>query len=330
MDKHHNYLVVVEIDAAGAVTPLSLEALNAAKQVAGMRHAAVSVLLTGKNISSAVESLQYHQVNKVFTSAVDGTGHYSPRKSLTLFEKVYHMLNPELTVFGNSKNSLDFAARAAVALDLPLVTDCVGIDSDDDGLTFTKPVYSNNVLSVYAPGDSPCIITLRPKTMEPSEPAENRQGEIVDLGPVDESVADEYDIVDTCIDADGEKKLTDAELIVSGGRGIGGPEGFADLEKLAGLLGGQVGATRPPCDLGWVSPDAQVGITGEIVSPTVYIAVGVSGSFQHMAGMSGSKTIVAINSDPKANIFKISDYGVVGEYEEVLPGLIEGIEKNKC
>lgn len=106
---------------------------------------------------------------------------------------------------------------------------------------------------------------------------------------------------------------------------MGGPEGFSVLQQVAALLDGQVGATRPPCDLGWVSADAQIGITGAIVSPSVYFAVGLSGSFQHMAGMSGSNTIIAINSDPKATVFKISDYGVVGEYREVLAGLIKGI-----
>jgi electron transfer flavoprotein alpha subunit len=327
MAKHHNYLVNVEIDDNGVVTPLSLEALNVAKLAAGIQGASVSVLVLGPNVAPAVEELQFHQIDKIFKREADELGHYRPRRYLSVFEKVYHMLKPELTVFGNSKNSLDFAARAAIQLDAALVTDCIKIKSDNEGIAFTKPVYSNNVLAVYAAGDSPCIVTIRPKSTSPSEPIGEQQGEIIDLGPLSEPISDEYEIIETCNSKDGEKKLSDAGIIVAGGRGIGGPEGFAELEKLAGLLEGQVGSTRPPCDLGWVSPGAQVGITGEIVSPDVYIAVGVSGSFQHMAGMSGAKTVVAINTDPNANIFNISDYGVVGEYEEVLAGLIKEIRK---
>ena len=326
MAKHHNYLVYIETDNSGVVTPLSLETLNAAKQAAGVHDVAVSVLVLGTNVAPAVEELSFHQIDKIFKSEADELRHYRPRRYLLAFEKIYHQLKPELTVFGNSKNSLDFAARAAIQVDAALVTDCVNIESDNEGLSFTKPVYSNNVMAVYAAGgDSSCIVTLRPKSTAPSERCKKRQGEVIDLGPFHEHVSDEYEIVEACIQGDDEKKLTDADIIVTGGRGIGGAEGFAALEKLAALLGGQVGSTRPPCDLGWVSPDAQIGITGEIVSPAVYIAVGVSGSFQHMAGMSGSKTVVAINSDPNANIFKISNYGVVGEYEEVLAGLIKEI-----
>lgn len=322
MTKPHNFLVYVETDDNGIVTPLSLEALNAAKQVAVIQGAAVSVLVMGENVARAVEELRFHHIDKIFIKEDAGLKYYRPRMFLSVFEKIYCLLEPELTVFGNSKNSLDFAARAATYVNIALVTDCVNIEWDKGELLFTKPVYSNNVMAVYSSGSFPCIVTLRSKSTTPSERSENQQGEIIDLGEVDEPASDEYEIVGKYIPEEGEKKLTDADIIIAGGRGIGGQEGFSALQKLADLLGGQVGSTRPPCDLGWVSADAQIGITGAIVSPAVYFAVGLSGSFQHMAGMSGSKRIIAINSDPNANIFKISDYGVVGEYEPVLSGLI--------
>ena len=128
---------------------------------------------------------------------------------------------------------------------------------------------------------------------------------------------------------EGGPKLPVADIVVAGGRGIGGPEGFQKIRELAESLGAAVGASRPPCDLGWVTPKAQVGQTGEIVAPSVYIAVGISGSTQHIAGMSGSRTVIAINKDPEANIFKIADYGVVGKYEEILPALKEALAESR-
>jgi electron transfer flavoprotein alpha subunit len=122
-------------------------------------------------------------------------------------------------------------------------------------------------------------------------------------------------------------KLEDAEVVVCGGRGIGGPENFPQLQELAKMLGGAMGATRPPCDSGWVPPTIQVGLTGKIVTPTLYIAVGISGASQHLSGCSGSKNIVAINKDPEANIFKVAQYGVVGDYKKVLPPFVAKVKE---
>ena len=315
----------MEMDDGGKITPLSLEALNAARQVAAQGNATVSTLVMGANVSRAVEELECHGIDTLYIKEAPDLERYQPRKFLTIFSKIYASLKPELTIFGNSKNGLDFAARAAVCLDAALVTDCVKIEKQNEEIFFTKPVYSNNVMAVYTSGALPCIITLRSKSTDPSEVSEKRPVEIIEVEQADASDDDEYEIMEEGFDKGDGPRLADADIIVSGGRGMGGPEGFSALQKLADLLDGQLGATRPPCDLGWISPDVQVGITGAIVSPSVYFAVGLSGSFQHMAGMSGSKTIIAVNSDPKANIFKISDYGVVGEYEQVLPGLIEEV-----
>jgi len=326
MAKRYNFLVYVETDDKGAITLLSLEGLNAAKQIAGVQGAAVSVLAIGENVARAVEELQFHKVDKIFKKEGGELKHYRPRRFLSIFEKIYRMLEPQLAVFGNSKNSLDFAARASICLDTALITDCVKIEWDQGKLTFAKPVYSNNVMAVYSSGTFPCTVTMRSKSTAPSEKSEIRQGEIIDIGEVDEPASEEYEVVEKSILTDGEKNISDEDIIISGGRGVAGAEGFSVLQELADLLSGQVGATRPPCDLGWIGPEAQIGITGAVVSPTLYFAVGLSGSFQHMAGMSGSKTIVAINTDPNANIFKISNYGVVGEYEPVLCGLISELK----
>ena len=324
-----NVLVYIETDDDGVVVPLSLEALNAARQVATASGAKVSGLLIGGDLSAATEVLVYHRIEEIYVVEDGELTDYGPGRFLQAFEKAFERIKPELTIFGNSKNGLDIAARAAMHLDIYLVTDCVKIDWDDGEFAFTKPVFSNNVMAVYGGGSSPGIATLRSKSIDPSESAEQRQGKIIQLDTPASPSPDDYEIVEKGQLAEGVKNLADAEMIVSGGRGMGGPEGFEILRQLADRLGAQVGSTRPPCDLGWVSPNAQVGITGAIVSPEVYVAVGLSGSFQHMAGMGGAKTIIAVNSDPKANIFKISDYGVVGEYQEVLPGFIEELDSSR-
>lgn len=323
-----NILVYMEADETGAITQVSLEALNAAKQIACDQSAAVGIFLIGDRVSSAADELQFHNVDTIYLKEDNRLKNYHPKAFLKIFERVYENFRPELVVFSNSINALDFSGRIAFKFNAGLITDCVKIESEKDGISYTKPVYSNNIMAVYSCSHVPCIITIRSKSVAPSERSERKEGEIVSVDEEIDLSLDEYDVVERVIQKDKGVNLADAKIIVSGGRGVGGSEGFGRLKELADLLGGQVGSTRPPCDMGWISPGAQVGITGTIVSPSLYIAVGISGSFQHMAGMIDSKVIIAINSDPDANIFKISSYGVIGEYEEVLPGFVEGIKES--
>ena len=326
MQKLPNVLVYVECDRKGDPSSLSLEALQAAKSVANAGdRGRVSVLMIGKDLSGAVDALHHHQIDTLYICRDDSLKEYRPKKFLQAFEQGYRLYGPDLTVMGNSKNGLDLAARAAVDLGIPLITDCVDIRWDQKEIAFVKPVYSNNVLAVYGSSGLPCMATVRSKSMPASEPSVRRKLAVIDLPFPDTEAADEYEILERSLFEDGGKTLADADLIVAGGRGMGGSEGFSALQRLANLLGGQVGSSRPPCDLGWAAPEMQIGITGAIVSPSVYFAVGLSGSFQHIAGMSNSKTVVAVNCDPNANIFRIAHYGVVGEYEPVLVGLIEAI-----
>lgn len=324
-----NVCVYIETDDTGTVTVLSLEALNAAKQAAAGGGAGVSALLIGRDLSAAAETMVSHQIERIVIAEDDRLKDYRPELYVRVFKAAYERIKPDLTVFGNSKNGLDFAARAAVHLDIDLVTDCVKIQWNAGEFTFTKPVFSNNVMAVYAGGTGSVIATLRAKSTPPSRGKNHPQGEVIRLECPDAPVPGEYEIVKKYRGDDGKRSLADVDVIVSGGRGMGGPEGFLLLEKVAERLGAHVGASRPPCDLGWVSAEAQVGITGAIVSPEVYIAVGLSGSFQHMAGMEGSKTVIAVNSDPKAQIFQIADYGVVGEFKEVLAGFIEELDRRR-
>jgi len=225
----------------------------------------------------------------------------------------------------NTLTGVDLAPRVAWELGAGLVTDCVAIESDQGGPAFVKPVYSGNVMSVYSAATCPFMVSVRPRAFARLQPENSRPTETVPVScafnPNPRVV-----VVKRLEEEIQGIRLETADRIVAGGRGIGGAEGFGQLRALADVLGAAIGASRPPCDLGWVAPAAQVGQTGEIVAPGLYIAVGISGSTQHLAGMSGAKTIVAINADPQASIFRIADYGVVGKYEEIIPTFTETLK----
>jgi electron transfer flavoprotein alpha subunit len=207
--------------------------------------------------------------------------------------------------------------------------DCVDLEIDPESkrLLQTKPVYGGNALAVYTSDNDPQMVTIRTKAMTPLEPDTSRQGEIVTIDAgLDPSVI-RTKILDRVVEEVAGIKIEDAEIVVAGGRGMGGPEGFTQLEELAKILKGAVGASRPPCDNGWLPDTAQVGLTGKIIAPGLYIAIAISGSSQHMSGCSGSKTIVAINKDPEANIFRHARFGVVGDWKKVLPAFTEKVKE---
>ena len=183
----------------------------------------------------------------------------------------------------------------------------------------TKPVYGGNAQVIQVCEANPQIATVRSKAMTPAEKDANRKGEVIKVAAGIDPASVRTKILERKIEAAAGIKLEDAQVIVTGGRGIGGPDGFKQLGELAGILKGALGASRPPCDNKWVPDTLQVGLTGKIVSPDVYIAVAVSGSSQHLSGCSGSKVIVAINKDPEANIFKVAHYGIVADWKKALP-----------
>jgi electron transfer flavoprotein alpha subunit len=210
-----------------------------------------------------------------------------------------------------------------------MITDCVelALDPDSKLLLMTKPVYGGNAHAVFTSEFLPQMATIRAKAMSPIERDDARQGEVItieaDLAP--SSVRTE--LVERVVEVAEGIKIEDAEVVVGGGRGIGGAEGFRQLEELAGILKGAAGASRPPCDNGWVPNSYQVGLTGKIITPDLYLAVGISGASQHISGCSGAKTIVAINKDPEANIFREASYGVVGDWKKVLPAFTAKIKE---
>jgi electron transfer flavoprotein alpha subunit len=237
--------------------------------------------------------------------------------------------SPQVLIIGQTSIGRDLAPRLAFRLNTAAALGCLelAIDPSSKKLLQTKPVYGGNALAVFTTDSFPQMATVRPKAMTPLAPDQSRKGEVIKVEAGLDASAVRAKVLEKVPEEVEGIKLEDAEVVVGGGRGIGSAEGFVQLEELAKLLKGAVGATRPPCDNGWVPAGAQVGLTGKIITPDLYIAIALSGSSQHMSGCSGSKTIVAINKDPEANIFREARFGVVGDWKKVVPALTEKLKE---
>jgi len=254
----------------------------------------------------------------------------SPDALVAAFQQVCRHTAPGVVLAGRTMAGRDVGPRLAFRLGVGLAQDCteVKLDPDTGRIVASRPVYGGNaVATVTFGGAEPQMVAIRDKAYEQLPPDPTRSGEVVALDvALDPSVV-KVRHVETVSKESVGVRLEDAPVVVAGGRGLGGPEPFETLEDLAGLLGGAVGASRAACDAGWVNHGYQVGLTGKTVTPDLYMAVGVSGASQHMAGCSGAKNIVAVNRDPDANIFKAAAYGVVGDWSKVMPSFIETVRE---
>jgi electron transfer flavoprotein alpha subunit len=250
---------------------------------------------------------------------------YVPELWVTALETICRELEPETILISQSNIGADLGPRIAFRLGTCLTADCLdlSVDPETKSLLCTKPIYGGNVIAVYTSKYRPHVATIREKAFLPAERDGRREGEIVSYVFDRHVIVKRIEFIEKIKDEIPGLKLEEADVIICGGRGVGNPEecdGFEQLDELAKILGGAVAGSRPVCEKGWVHPRLQVGLTGKKVTPRLYIAVGVSGASQHLAGMLGSKSIVAINNDPKANIFKEAHFGAIGDYKEILPG----------
>jgi electron transfer flavoprotein alpha subunit len=318
MNQQNKVLVVIEPTPGKSILPASLECAAAGRRLCQEMGGELLALVMGHNVSRIAEEMSGYDVDAVYMADHPLLNTYQPEVFTAALNQVVGKINPKAILMGDTLFSIDFAPRIAFSLNTGLITDCVGFEFEEEQALFIKPVYSSNVMAAFGFVTEPYVITMRSRVMK-AIPKNSSAAEIVlmevDLNP---SIA-RSEIIERALDEEEGPKLISADIIVAGGRGMAGPEGFQQIAELAKILGGAVGASRPPCDLGWISPKAQVGQTGEKVGPSVYIAVGISGATQHIAGMSSAGKIIAINKDSNANIFKIADYGVVGRHEEILP-----------
>ncbi len=252
-------------------------------------------------------------------------GVYDPAGYTRAMVQAIEQVKPAVVLFPASSLGKDLAPRVAARLGVGLASDCTALAVDDGALVAKRPVFAGKALQKIGFPKSPAIASLRPKVFAAGGTA--GAGAVENVAANFDAAANRARVVRTAAAAGGKVDLTESEIIVSGGRGMKGPEHFALIENLAEALGATVGASRAVVDAGWRPHSEQVGQTGKTVSPKLYVAVGVSGAIQHLAGMSSSRCIVAINKDPDAPIFKVADYGIVGDAFEILPALTEAVKK---
>jgi electron transfer flavoprotein alpha subunit len=313
----------------GNLSSISTELLGCGRKLADELGQELSTLLIGSAVSGCAQEAIAYGADKVYVVEDPLLGDYQADSYVAAAEKAAKEANPTILLLGQTEIGSDIAARLAFRLETAAVLDCVAleIDADSKRLLQTKPVYGGNAQAIYMTDTDPQIATVRAKSMTPLAKDDSRQGEVVNIEAGLDASAIRTKVLDKVKEEVEGVKLEDAAVIVTGGRGIGGEEGFKELEELARMMKGAVGASRPACDNGWMPDKAQVGLTGKIVTPDLYIAVGVSGASQHMAGCSGSKTIVAINKDSEANIFRMAHYGVVGDWKKILPAFKEKVKE---
>ena len=245
-------------------------------------------------------------------------------------KEVFDKFNPEIILFAKTDLGRDVAPRLAFKLGVPVAQDCIdlGIDQDTKKVMGTRPVDGGSAIATLVFEDVETQIAIvRPKVFEPITPTENSKGEVIELNiELDEKLIKTKFIEEVVKESEGIP-LESAKVVVAGGRGLGDAKNFDLLRELAEILGGAVGASRAVCDAGWLDHEYQVGLTGKTITPDLYITVGISGASQHMAGCSSSKNIVAINKDPNANIFNSANYGVVGDWNTILPAFLEAVRE---
>jgi len=315
-------LVFGEATEDGRLASVVPELLAAGSRLGGP----VVCALLGSGVEPLTQECVAYGADRVIVVDDPLLGDYQGDAYVTVAERICKEIAPAVVLLGQTIVGRDLAPRLAQRLGTAVAMGCVGLAMQDGRLVAERPCYGGNARARYIFNGSPQIATMRAKAYEPLERDDARQGEIVrqtaDVCP--EAVRTR--IVGRRKEKAEGVRLEDARVVVSGGRGLGGPEGFKPLEELAQVLSGAVGASRAACDLGWYPVGAQIGLTGKVVTPDLYIAVGISGASQHMAGVLG-KTIVAINKDEEASIFRASRFAVVGDWKEIIPPFINKVLK---
>ena len=333
VNKTKDFWVFVETNEDGTAKNVGIELLTPGRELADAQGGKLVAIVIGSNVDAAVEAAGKHGADQVIVVDGEEFKSYTTDAYTIALTTLIEKYGPLSMMIGATNNGRDLGPRVACRIGTGLTADCtaLGIDEATGKVAWTRPAFGGNLMAtILCPEHYPQIGTVRPGVFKKGEETENK-AEVIkeDIHVAAEKIRTQ--ILEILNDMDGEKvALENADIIVSGGRGVGGPEGFAPVRELAKVLGATVGASRAAVDSGWISHAHQVGQTGKTVAPKLYIACGISGAIQHQAGMSGSDCIVAINKDPDAPIFDIADYGIVGNLFEVLPILTEEIKKARA
>jgi electron transfer flavoprotein alpha subunit len=310
---------------------VSFETLVAAQQIAQETKGSIAGVVLGKNVAALAADLAGYQLDEILLAEHDLLEKYTPDAYAIALRQIIESAKPDLVLLPHTYQVRDFAPKLAASLGKGMIGDCIGHRYENNKLVFVRQMFQGRTAAdVVFTGEPPWIVSFQAGAFRADLAAKNPSGE----APV-KSVAVELrpeQIRTKPLELFREAKqavdLTQAPILVSVGRGIKAPENIALAEKLAKLMGGEVSASRPICDEGWLPMDRQIGSSGQTVSPKLYLALGISGAIQHVVGMKGSRTIAAINKDANAPIFEVADYGVVGDLFEIVPALIEQLEKS--
>ncbi len=313
------------------IEKVSLELIGKAKELAEVINTTVTAVLLGYEMDEKAKELNYYGADKVIYIENKKLDVYMTEPYTYSLVEIINKFKPEIVLFGATAIGRDLAPRVSARVKTGLTADCTGLDvnvEENNNLMMTRPAFGGNIMAtIVCPEHRPQMATVRPGVMKQ---APINRDKTVNVEKVELNIPSEHfnvEIIDVIKHVQEKMKIEDAKVIVSGGRGVGGAENFAMLEELADLLGGTIGSSRAAVDAGWISKDRQVGQTGKTVRPNLYIACGISGAIQHIAGMEESDLIIAINKDEYAPIFEVADVSIVGDINKILPQFIEELKK---
>ncbi len=319
--------------AGSSIRSVSLELLGQGRKLADELGQELCAVLIGDGVEGLAKTLFASGADKVYLVEGKELAHFNTEGYTAALVDLVNTYKPNVILLGATNDGRDVGPRAACRLKTGLTADCTNltIDAETKLVAWTRPAFGGNIMAtILCPDHRPQMGTVRPNVFKKPEPNPSRTGQIIKVPSKLEASKIRTKFVGIRTVGQAVCNLEEAEFIVSGGRGLGDPANFKYVEDLCNAVGGTVGASRAAVDAGWIPPMHQVGQTGKTVAPKIYIAVGISGAIQHLAGMSSSDTIIAINKDKEAPIFQVANYGIVGDYKEVLPLLTEAIKKARA
>jgi len=314
----------------GIIQPVVFELVGKARELADALGEQVTAILLGDNVNNQTEVLIQKGADKVYVVESPHLRDYQNEPYARVLSALIREYKPEIVLTGATSIGRALIPRVAIEVETGLTADCTGLEIDKESrlLLQTRPAFGGNIMAtIVCRHHRPQMATVRHKVMKEIERDDSRNGEIIKKDFPEEVFFSRAKLLNSVEEATDLVNITEADIIVSGGKGLGKPENFKLIEELAKVLGGAVGASRATVDAGWIPYSHQVGQTGKTVCPKLYIACGISGAIQHLAGMQSSEIIIAINKDPEAPIFKIATYGIVGDLFEVIPQLIKKFEE---
>ena len=329
ISQYHGVWVYAE-QREGKLMGVAIELLGEGRKLADAIGTELCAVLVGDGCDDLVDELFAYGAEKVYYANRPELKNYTTDGYTAAVYRAILKYKPEVVLYGATHIGRDLAPSVAVKCGTGLTADCTKLDIDPEtkGLRQTRPAFGGNLMAtIVCPNHRPQMSTVRPGVMAKPEKVPGKKGELIDLNIKFKKGEIRQQVLDVVKKVGEMASLTDAKIIVSGGRGIGGPEGFDTIRALANKLGGSIGSSRACVDAGWIDHSFQVGQTGTTVKPDLYVACGISGAIQHLAGMQTSKTIVAINKNENAPIFEVADIGIVGDLFKVIPAIIEELDK---